>query len=320
MPKDRLAAPAKGLYAALLTPRKAGATGADLGELLDYMDRVAGTGVEGLVLFGATGEFIHLDIEERIRILHLAIRRSRLPVLVNVSHSGLPGVLVLAESAISAGAAGLLLMPPYFYQYSQEDIHYFYRSALGAIGNQAPIYLYNLPQFTNSISADLARQLLASTPIAGIKDSSGDLPFFDVLKQLRSERSFSLLIGNEKVYLHQRLSGVDGVVSGIAAALPELMVALERTIAAGDLEKAHDLNAKLESFLRWLDQFPATVALKQTAIFRGWMKSDFALPLSAESNSRLNAFNNWLRDWLPDLLSSCKVEPAAKGKNRWSLR
>ena len=305
MPKDRPRPPAKGLYAALLTPRKAGALDADVAGLLDYVDCITHAGVDGLVLFGATGEFIHFDIEERMRVSHLAIRRSRVPVLVNVSHSGLAGVLALAESAIYAGAAGLMLMPPYFYRYGEDDIYCFYKSALSAIGDQVPVYLYNLPQFTNTISANLARKLLISLPIVGIKDSSGDLPFFDALKAFRAERLFSLLVGNENVYLHERLSGADGTVSGIAAALPELMAALERAIAAKDINRAHQLDAKLKEFLRWVDQFPATVAIKQTAAFRGWIKSDFAFPLSMESHYR-HGFNDWLRDWLPETLSSCR--------------
>ena len=305
MPKDRPKTPAKGLYAALLTPRKAGDLKADVAGMLDYIDRVTQAGVDGLVLFGATGEFIHFDIEERMRVAHLAIRRSRVPVLVNVSHSGLAGVWALAESALAAGAAGLLLMPPYFYRYNEDDIAGFYESALSAIGHQAPIYLYNLPQFTNAIPGPLACKLLTAPSIAGIKDSSGDLPFFEALKALRAERVFSLLIGNENVYLHERLSGADGAVSGIAAALPELMVALERAVAAGNLERAHHLDARLKEFLRWLHQFPATVAIKQTAVFRGWLQSDFAFPLATRSH-QLNAFNGWLSRWLPETLNSCR--------------
>ena len=305
MSKDRPRTPAQGLYAALLTPRKARDLKADVAAMLDYIDRVTQAGVDGLVLFGATGDFIHFDIEERIRVSHLAIRRSRVPVLVNVSHSGLAGVLELAEAATSAGAAGLLLMPPYFYCYGEDDIAGFYESALSAIGNQSPIYLYNLPQFTNALSANLARQLLTSPPTAGIKDSSGDLPFFGALKSLRAERVFSLLIGNENVYLQERLSGADGAVSGVAAALPELMVALERAIAAKDLDRARYLDAKLKEFLRWLHQFPATVAIKQAAVFRGWINSDFAFPLSRRSN-QLDAFSHWLSDWLPETLRSCR--------------
>ncbi len=305
MPKDCPGTPAQGLYAALLTPRKAATAEADIAGLLDYLDRVVSAGVDGLVLFGATGEFVHFDIEERIRVSHLAIRRSRVPVLVNVSHSGLAGVLTLAESAVAAGAAGLMLMPPYFYRYGEDDIDCFYKSAVSALDNPIPIYLYNLPQFTNPISANLARQLLAMPPIVGIKDSSGDLPLWNALKVLRSERTFSLLIGNEKLYFQERLSGADGAISGIAAALPELMIALERALARQDLSRAHHLHAKLDEFLRWVNQFPATVAIKQTAVFRGWIESDFAFPLAGGTQAELTNFRNWLQVWLPPLLTDC---------------
>lgn len=305
MPKAAPRTPAKGLYAALLTPRKKGATDADIAELLDYIDRVTITGVDGLVLFGATGEFVHFGIEERIRVAQMAIRRSRVPVLVNISCSGLDGVITLAESSLYAGAAGLMLMPPYFYRYSQEDIGSFYKSALDEIGRETPIYLYNLPQFTNPISADLARRLLSSPPIAGIKDSSGDLPLFSALKAFRAEQPFSLLIGNEKLYFQERASGADGTISGVAAALPELMAALERAIAAKEMDRARDLNTRLEEFLRWLDKFPATVAIKQTAIVRGWIKSDMAFPLASGTQTELAGFSSWLRAWLPPLLIEC---------------
>src|SRR5947208_6280787 len=98
------------VFASLVTPSRAGTNEIDVGLLLDYLDRVTHGGVDGLVLFGTAGEFIHFDMPERIRTTSLAIRRSRVPTLVNVSHSTLAGTLAIAESAINLGAAGILLM------------------------------------------------------------------------------------------------------------------------------------------------------------------------------------------------------------------
>ena len=103
----------------------------------------------------------------------LAIKRSRLPVLVNASHSSLPGAIAIAEAAIESGAAGLLLMPPYFYAYSEDQIFEFYSQFVRSVGTGIRIYLYNLPMCTNSISPRLARRLLQTGSFAGIKDSSG---------------------------------------------------------------------------------------------------------------------------------------------------
>ncbi len=118
--------PATGVYAALATPRQLNTSKGDAAALLDYLDAIVAGGVDGLVLFGSTGEFVHFDVEERMRILALAIKRSRVPMLVNVSHSTLAGALDLAEDAIANNAAGVLLMPPYFYRYSDDQIGEFY--------------------------------------------------------------------------------------------------------------------------------------------------------------------------------------------------
>ena len=158
---------ASGVYAALLTPRRSGSIEADASVLLDYLETVVRAGVDGLVLFGATGEFGHFDVAERRRVVMLVIRRSRVPVLVNVSHSTLAGSVDLAQNAMNAGACGLLLMPPYLYRYTEEQIFEFYQDFLKQTGRGIPIHLYNLPFFTNPLSAELAARLLGSGAFAG---------------------------------------------------------------------------------------------------------------------------------------------------------
>jgi len=296
---------ARGVYAALLTPRRPQTIEADGAALLDYLDRVAEAGVDGLVLFGSTGEFIHFDAAERMRVLTLAIRRSRVPVLVNISHSTLTGAIALAENAIEAGAAGLLLMPPYFYRYSDEQIAAFYSAFAKELGGKAALYLYNLPMFTNAISPHVAAELLRSGLFVGIKDSTLDWTLFERFTALRGGLDYALLVGNEVLYLRGRLAGADGIVSGVAAALPELLVAMERAIRASDLDRAKRLNARLEEFLVYVNRFPATAVIKQTANARGWRLGDFALPFDDLTRQEFTAFERWLDQWLPEVLPEC---------------
>jgi 4-hydroxy-tetrahydrodipicolinate synthase len=266
---------------------------------------VAQAGVDGLVLFGSTGEFIHFDLAERMRVLALGIRRSRIPVLVNVSHSALDGVLLLAENAIAVGAAGLLVMPPYFYRYSDEQIAAFYSAVAKELGGKAALYLYNLPMFTNPIPPSVAEELLRAGLYAGIKDSTLDWPSLERLTDLRRAAGFSLLVGNEVLYLRGRRAGADGIVSGVAAAIPELLVSLDRAIRASDTARAERLNARLEEFLMHLRRFPATVAIKTAAAARGWRFGDFAIPPDPHFQHELTAFQYWLEPWLPAVLSEC---------------
>jgi 4-hydroxy-tetrahydrodipicolinate synthase len=299
--------PASGVYAALATPRRPNSIEGDAAALLDYLDAVVHTGVDGLVLFGSTGEFVHFDVGERMRLLMFAVRRSRIPVLVNVSHSTLAGAVELAEHSVDVGAAGVLLMPPYFYSYGDGQLARFYEDFVRLLGSRVPIYLYNLPSFTNRISDELAAGLLSSGAFAGIKDSSGDWQTFETLSALQAKRPFKLLIGNESLYLRARVDGAHGIVSGVAAALPELVVAMDAAIRNSKLDRARQLNVRLQEFLDWLGKFPPTVGIKQAAAARGWKHEELAVPLDESTAEILSAFRQWLRNWLPMVFSECKL-------------
>jgi len=305
MAKSKQPPPVSGVYAALATPSRANSTEADAAALLDYLDTVVRTGVDGLVLFGSTGEFIHFDVAERMRVLTLAIRRSRVPVLVNVSHSTLAGAIELAQNAMDSGAAGLLLMPPYFYRYTDDQIWAFYGEFLRSAAGGARVYLYNLPFFTNPISPALFERLLTFGGIAGAKDSSGDPRLFHFLRDLRERTRFTLLAGNEALYLEARSRGADGIVSGVAAAVPELLMAMDRAIQTRQTERAARLNVRLQEFVRWVERFPATVAIKQAAAERGWKLNHFAFPVGDDTFAEVQHFRQWLREWLPVVLNEC---------------
>jgi 4-hydroxy-tetrahydrodipicolinate synthase len=293
---------AGGVYAALATPRLQDAIEADAGVLFDYLDTIVNAGVDGVVLFGSTGEFVHFDVAERIRTLMLLSRRCRVPLLVNVSHSSLAGALDLAENALDSCASGLLVMPPYFYRYRDEQIFEFYRQFADSIGGRMPIYLYNIPVFTNAISAPLAERLLATGEFAGIKDSSGDWQLFESLQALHANQPFRLMIGSDPVYFRAQPLGADGMVSGVAAAIPELVVALNRALQANETERAAKLNALLEEFIAWISQFPGTVGIKRAAVTRGWKLGPSAIPFDEQTAAKLQDFERWFVNWLPAVL------------------
>ncbi|MBV8072374.1 MAG: dihydrodipicolinate synthase family protein [Acidobacteriaceae bacterium] len=302
---------AAGVYAALVTPRRPNSIEADTGVLLDYLDAIVQAGVEGLVLFGATGEFVHFDIEERIRVSALAIKRSRVPVLVNVSHSTLAGALELGEKAVDSGASGLLLMPPYFYRYPDEQICEFYDQFIKILDEKIPVYLYNLPDFTNPLSLENLRRLLSTGAFAGIKDSGGGSAIFEELQPLRAAHPFQFLVGRDSLYMSALQAGASGIVSGVAAAVPELIVALDRAIRGGDHARAGRLNEKLSEFMVYVDKFPATVAIKQAAVARGWTSSHVAVPLDEDMAAEVIAFHIWFHDWLQGVLAECKQSSTA---------
>ena len=117
----------EGVYAAAVTPRRLGSPDINLGVMWDLIDFLCERRVQGIALLGSTGEFVHYSSSERMRLMGLAPKRSRVPVLINVSHSTLDGTVELAQAAAASGAAGVLVMPPFFYRYSDETVRRFYQ-------------------------------------------------------------------------------------------------------------------------------------------------------------------------------------------------
>ncbi len=297
-----------GVYAAAITPRRVGQQEIDSGALWDLIDFLGAHKVNGIVLMGSTGEFVHYSIEDRARIVGLAVKRSRVPILVNVAHSTLSGAVELAESAASCGAAGLLLMPPYYFRYSQPEILGFCLRFAQEFSRQIPVLLYNIPLFCDPFTADTTIQLLQSGKFAGVKDSSGDWDNFTALKALHDAQPFTLLTGNDSLFSRGRAAGANGGISGVACAVPELMVALDRAVVKGESDLITRLGLRVDQFIRWLQFFPVPVGIKEAAAIRGIRFGAHAVPLTIEETEKLREFQDWFRAWLLEVQRECSYE------------
>src|SRR5260370_29195093 len=246
----------QGVYAAALTPRRRGLDEIDQGAVWDLIDFLCGAKVDGIVLFGSTGEFVHFAVEERTRVIGLACKRSRVPVAVNVSHSTLDGAVKLAQAAAGSGAKSLVLMPPYFFRYDQDSLLAFYRRFLAEVDVRIPVLLYHIPFFTNPLSPGTIKVLL-SEGYAGIKDSSGDWENYLYLRDLSRETPFTLMMGSDGLYARAFQEGpVNGVISGVASAVPELLGALNKALVQDASDTVAKLHGPLTESIACLPQFP----------------------------------------------------------------
>jgi 4-hydroxy-tetrahydrodipicolinate synthase len=286
-----------GIFPAAITPHHPKTREADYSGALELVDFLAAAGVDGICLFGSTGEFINYSFAERHRMLSLAAKRSRVPLIAGVSHSTLSGALQLADDAIQAGADALMLMPPYFFRYGQGEVEQYFREFARETSDAVPILLYNIPAFTTGIEIETVRRLFETGRFAGIKDSSGDWPYFERLLALRREMPFALFGGPELLVGRALQAGADGIISGCACAIPELVVALARAIAAGDSTLAGVLDNRLIEFATRAGQFPWPVAVRRAVELRGQKSGPLAVPLSPANQQALDDFSAWFRAW-----------------------
>lgn len=297
----------QGVYAAAITPRRLGLQDINLGVMWELIDFLCERKVAGIALLGATGEFVHYSNSERMRVMGLAPKRSRVPMIVNVSHSNLDGAVELAEAAAASGAAGVLLMPPHFFRYTADDIRTFYSRFRQEADIPIPILMYNLPQFGNGIPVDLALSLLREGVVDGIKDSAGSWDDFSQLVAGRRDTTFTLMLGNDGLFTRGVSAGIEGVISGCACAVPELMVGLDKAVRRGDADVVTRLQGRLSEFLSWVDRFPTPVGIREAACLRGIPLGPNSSPASASQKAVLEEYRTWFRDWLRQIQPECKV-------------
>jgi len=293
-----------GAMAAAIAPRRENGHTIDISLALDILDFVNERGVKGVAVLGATGEFIHYDVEERMRLAMMAVRRSRTPIVVNVSHSTLEGAVVLARNATEVGATALLLMPPHFFRHSQEGIIAYYKEFARQAAGMAPTLLYNLPFFTSGMEPATACAILETGLFAGIKDSSGDVAVFDAVHELRQRMPFRHLLGNDRLLAsHRGLS--DGVISGCACGVPELIVAIDRAATRGDNDALARRGALLDAYIQKIDPFPTPYGIQLTLATRGFPKAAPRLPIGPEAQAHADAFPEWFRGFQTAMLDEC---------------
>lgn len=291
----------RGLYAAALTPRRVDSSLIDLASYWELLDFLSSRKLDGVVLMGCTGEFVHFPLEERIKYLGLTVKRSRLPVLVNVTHSTLDGSLEIADAAAKAGVAGILIMPPYFFRYDQTHIRLWFEEFAKEKPKKLPALLYNIPVFSNPLEPATAAELLESGCYSGIKDSSGDWSFFTTVRDRMAGRESSFLVGNDRLIARAGAAGAHGAVSGVACAVPELVFALYRSIKANDAASIAKFDARLNEFIDRIDALPTPIGIREALRYRDLNIGPSALPVDTRE------FAEWFKPWLRIVLAECSV-------------
>jgi 4-hydroxy-tetrahydrodipicolinate synthase len=135
----------------------------------------------GLAIFGTNSEAASLSVDERIfltdALLGAGVPASRL--MPGTGACSLSDAVTLTRHAVENGAAGVLMVPPfYFKNVSDDGLFAYYSEVIERVGDERlAIYLYHIPQFTQvPITLGLIERLLKRYPktVAGAKDSSGD--------------------------------------------------------------------------------------------------------------------------------------------------
>ncbi|HZE06857.1 MAG TPA: dihydrodipicolinate synthase family protein, partial [Solirubrobacteraceae bacterium] len=215
-----------GTLAAAVTPLRDGGERLDEDGFAALLEFYGGSGVDGLLVLGTTGEGILLGRDERHRVTKLAIAEAgSLRIIVHCGAQSTAETSALAADAAEAGADGVaVIAPPYFAFAEDELLEHF--AAAAAACHPLPFYLYEYADRSGyAVPVAVIEQLRERAPnLAGMKVS--DAPFERVEPYLAT--GLDVFIGSEDVIAQGLRRGAVGAVSGVAAAFPEAVSALVR--------------------------------------------------------------------------------------------
>ena len=178
--------PFRGSYTVTVTPITEDGSAVDVDAWKAFLDWQLEVGVPGIIVLGTTAEFITLGDEERTQVVETAVRHvdGRIPVLVGTMNAHTPRAVRYSREAEALGADGLMILPPYYYTPTEDEIFEYYRAICDAV--TLPIMLYNNPVTSNvDMSAKLVGRLTrAFGQIRYIKEASLDLArVYDVIEE-----------------------------------------------------------------------------------------------------------------------------------------
>ena len=277
----------RGSYGVLVTPFTEGGTSVDIPALKRLLEWQIASGSPGVIMLGTTGEFLTISDDERRLIVETTVKEiaGRAKVLVGTMNAYTPHAVRYSAEAEELGADGLMILPPYYYTPTHDEIHGYYKAICQKVS--IPIMVYNNP-FTSNV--DMPAHLIARLAkdfeqIRYIKEASKDVARVrDVIEE--SEGLVKVFAG-ERVVESYRL-GATGYVNPYANYIPEASTLICELLEKGEYEKA-------EKIARYINQIDHTIAQghplyghqcysKALAAARGYPVGDVRPPITTYSS------------------------------------
>lgn len=267
-----------GSYTALITPFLGSAV--DEATFQDFVEWQIGEGTNGLVPVGTTGESPTLSHAEHKRVIDLCLEvtAGRVPVIAGAGSNATAEAISLAAHAKTAGADAALLVTPYYNKPNQAGLYAHYKAVADAV--DIPIIIYIVPSRTNvDVSVETMTRLAADCPnIVGVKDATAELTRPLALRHA-IEGEFDLLSGEDATIISFLANGGHGCISVTSNIAPRLCADMHAAWAAGDKDRAAEINDKLFPLHEALFLEPSPQGVKYAASLLGKSSPDVRLPL-----------------------------------------
>lgn len=273
----------RGSHTVAVTPFSDSGSDIDIGRLNAFLDWQVECGVPGVIMLGTTGEFLTISTDERRRLVDATVRHAagRYSVMVGTMDAYTPRAVAFSREAEDLGADGLMIIPPYYYTPTDDEIVEYYRAICAGV--DLPIMLYNNPVTSNrDMPAALVARLTAEFPqVRYIKEASMDVArVFDIVEETHGV--MNVFAGERPV--ESFLLGAVGYVNPYGNYLPYATRRLWDLLVEGRLRDATRIQQLVHRFDRIIAEGHPTYGhqcySKALAAARGYPVGDVRAPLT----------------------------------------
>jgi 4-hydroxy-tetrahydrodipicolinate synthase len=239
--------PFAGCYTVAVTPFTDDGRAVDVARLRAFLDWQLESGVPGVIMLGTTGEFVAISRAERRTVVAETVAHvnGRIPVLVGTMNASTAVAVEQSKEAEDQGADGLMILPPYYYTPTEDEIFRYYQAITDAV--ELPIMLYNNPVTSNvDMSAALVARLAAAFPtVSYIKESSQELGRVSDVIELAGD-DITVYAGERVV--DSFLLGAKGYVNPYGNYIPRASAGLWTLLTAGRIDEARRIERYIHAF------------------------------------------------------------------------
>jgi 4-hydroxy-2-oxoglutarate aldolase len=266
--------------------------------LRDNLRRYIDAGVDGLLLFGSTGEGALLDEAEMVRATSWAreVVPAGVPLLVGSSMESTRATIRLTSALAAAGADAALVHPPsYFGAFLPPGALLDYYRAV-ADASPIPLLVYHMPKYTKvTIDAGLMGEITRHANVLGFKDSSGDIKRFADYTQACGD-GCRMFVGNGTLLYTALELGAAGGILAIADLVPARCLELVAEFRAGNTRNAGEIQSELSTVHREIVATWGATGVKAGMDLLGWAGGPARPPLRALGEKERRQVEKVLRE------------------------
>lgn len=234
----------KGSIPPLITPFRNGEVDYDAyAEMVEFQIR---EGSHGILVNGTTSEPASLTVEERNRIVAVAISTAagRIPVVAATGSQSLAETERLTDHAVRAGADALLIVTPYYSKPPQRGLVDYYLHL--ADRHDRPWMVYHIPgRAAVSVTLDTFKALKDRSPsFVGMKHAANDLGFVtECLTAFGPD--FRIFVGLEELSFPMMAIGACGLMNAVGNLRPDVLARMCDAVWKSDIPGARALHERL---------------------------------------------------------------------------